>query len=409
MRIGIFPLIMALFPYSAAAIPGPLEAALRTAWENSAQLSGQASLVSLSEGDRWRRFVPNDPLVQYSNSDDDTARSYGLSLVVPFPGKSIALAKLDSAKALQAGSELAAKKHDLTRLIAQAFLDCAAAAEGANLQQSTSEDLDLIFRSLKALYEGGRSSQAEKIGAELQARQSNLDLITARDKRATLCAKYETLLSRESKLTAGSLQSPTSVPEDLDGGIIAELGTATADQARATGAIGAATAADSTRWWAQVPDFSLAAQRNRYVYLPGSPSGKEWTTTYSIAVSLPIFLPAHQAAEARRTEGQSKVDADTAEVLRISANSDQMDAAKEYRRNRARLAELRAHDLPLAEAWYEGTSSGYRSGKFSFADLVLSRKTLTDLKNQDIQLRVSVVSARVRCLASCEASAQVKQ
>lgn len=384
---------------------GPLERALRMAWAESPLLEGQRIETDLSRGDRWRRFVPNDPQFVYGNSDDDTARSYGLALVVPFPGKALAYTKADASKARAQDSEFAARRYELSRTLTQAYLDCSSAREMLDLQRSTSDDLDLIFRSLKALYEGGRSSQSEKIGAELQARQSRLDLETATDKRDSSCAKYAALLERETRGHGQDLPAGLTVPEDLDPQLVSELGALTADEARSIAAADTATTANSLRWWSQVPDFTLSAQRNRYVYLPGSPSGKAWTTTYSLAVNLPLFLPAHQAAEAKRTAGQSLIDADTAEQQRISAHADREDAAREFRRNRARLQELRSRDLPLAEAWFDGTYSGYRSGKSSFADLVLARKTLTDLKNQDIQLRISLVGARLRCLDSCLAGA----
>lgn len=101
-------------------------------------------------------------------------------------------------------------------------------------------------------------------------------------------------------------------------------------------------------------------------------------------------------------KSQAQMDQNSAETQKIAADSDQLIAAKEYIRSRTRLKELRLKDLALAEALVESTYSAYRSGKLGYAELVLSRKTLSDIRNQDIQLRLSIINAHLRCLNNCE-------
>lgn len=403
----IFIAIFILSPFAFGTTqdsPIHLEHILKLAWQNSPLLVGQRIQHELASGDRYRRFIFNEPQLQYSNSDDNTARTFGLSLALPFPGKSFVLTRLDTAKANLQRAELFAKKYDITKTITQAYLDCSAAQATYEIQKLTSADLETVSKTLKSLYETGHSTQAEKIGSELQSRQSQFDLSNAEDKPLVFCKRLDDLLSAATateKLTS-FVNVKTTLPDDLDSTIISELGEWTADQSRADANIALARATANTAWWSQAPDLNFSLSRNQYIYLPGSPSGKEWTTTYGITIVLPIIFPFHESVEARRMKSQAQMDQNSAETQKIAADSDQLIAAKEYIRSRTRLKELRLKDLALAEALVESTYSAYRSGKLGYAELVLSRKTLSDIRNQDIQLRLSIINAHLRCLNHCE-------
>jgi outer membrane protein TolC len=176
----------------------------------------------------------------------------------------------------------------------------------------------------------------------------------------------------------------------------------TADQARSEAGIELADANRSVAWWSQVPDLTLGITRSHYLYLPASPSGKEWATTFSVGITVPLLFPFHETIEASRAKSQAMIDRNTAEIQKVQADSDRMDGASEYQRSLKRLKEIREKDLPLAEALVESTYSAYQTGKLGYAELVLSRRTLSDIQNQDIQLRVSVITAHLRCLNQCE-------
>ena len=121
-----------------------------------------------------------------------------------------------------------------------------------------------------------------------------------------------------------------------------------------------------------------------------------------MSITLPLLLPFYATVEAKRAKSQAVIDENVAQIQAASANADQRDGAREYRRSKARLLELRRKDLALGEALVESTYSAYRSGKLGYAELVLSRKTLNDLRLQDIQLRVSIINAHLRCLNQCD-------
>ena len=371
--------------------------AIRQSWNASPQIRGQETQASLASGDRWRRFIFNEPQFNLANTDDSTALSYGLSLSVGLPGQAIALSKIDSAKEFQQNSELIGKKQDLAKAIAQTYLDCAGNQALARIQDENIRDLSTIQNSLKFLYESGHSSQSDTIQAELQLRQAASDFLSLQDRAHVACRKMDDIM-----IASGVQEKPElELPDDIDSTLLADLGSSSGDVRRAESAGRLALANLDTAGWSQLPDLTLNAQRNHYLYLPGSPSGKDWANSYAVLVTLPLLFPFHETVEASRIRSQARIDEATASLQLASARADEDDGAREYRRSKARLAELRHKDLSLAEALRESVLSAYRSGKVGFADLVLARKTYSDLKAQEITLRSSVINAHLRCLNQC--------
>ena len=389
-----------LFNQAKATENWTLNSVVHQALESSPLIVNQKIQYDLSERDRWRRFIFNEPQLQYTNSDDKSDQSLGVQLPVGIPGKAFALSELDTAKAHSQKNELDAKRYDVARTYSQAYLDCATAQAVEVMQKETTNDLETVYKSMKASYESGHGTQAEKIGSALQARQAANDLQTATDKKNSSCRKLQRLLGETSATELPVL----SLDDDIDAQTVAELGGRTSDQGRAASGMEVAKATENTAWWSQVPDLNLSVTRNHYVYLPASPSGHEWTTTYGVGITIPLFFPFYEGAEGKRAKAQARIDYTTAELQKVGADADQADAAAEYQRSKKRLVELRKTDLVLAEALLDSTYSAYRSGKLGYAELVLARKTLMDLKNQDIQLRNSIIMAHLRCLQNCEAA-----
>lgn len=373
-----------------------LEEAIRLGWRNAPQIEAQHEQYRLSFIDRWRRFVPNEPQLNYANNDDHSQEAVGLSETFAFPGKSPAFFGLDKSRERAQYNEWLAKRIDISRNVGQTYLDNAVAAAMIAIQKQNILDLEGLARTLRARYEAGQSAQAEVIGIDLQLRQLEADLAATEDRAAVASQKLKKLLGIAKD--EDNLELGDDVPEP----VVAELGTMSADALRAQGAEEVASASESLGWWQQMPDLTLGAIRNRYPFLPASPSGRERTWSYSASITLPILGPLHERTEARRAKSQAVIDRDTARLAAIAAEADRRDAAREYARGRVRLREIREKDKPMAEALMESTLSAYKSAKLGFAELVLARKTLSDLRAQDVQLRSAIIAARLRCLSRCE-------
>ena len=376
-----------------------LDESIQRRLRDSPFIAAQRKQADLTAGDRWRRFLVHEPQFIYNNVDSSNQESWGLGLVTPFPGKSFAYTEFDRVRAATEKAEIGAKKQDLAKQVSDAYLDCAGSRALLEIQQLAIHDLETLWHSLSAMYESGHASQAERIGAELQLRQTQADLATSTDKAETTCRKWRKLMAHE-----GSELMPDGVPEDLTPTTMAELGSRSADETRGEAAFALAEANDHLRWWAQAPDLNWSYARNHYLNLPTSQTGAEWTTTVGVTVTIPIFFFAAESIEAQRTRAQANIDRHAAEVQTLNARADREDAGKEFRRDKDRLKQLREKDIALAEALVQSTLSAYKIGKLGFAELMMSRKTLSDLRTQMVQLKVATVQARLRCLDQCESA-----
>lgn len=372
--------------------------AVRRAWASSpslgAQIDAQQGLARLADGDRWRRFLPNEPQLNWASNDDRTSSVVGVSETFAFPGKSLALTRLDAAKSAAAWAEWRSRRHDAAKAAAGAYLDCAAGAASVGLLKSSLADLESLDQTLKVRYQNGLSALAETISTELQIKQQRADLSAAEDRAALACRRLGALI--------GSPAAADELPDDVEPALLVELGDLTADESRARSAGALADAARGTAAWAQLPDVTVSAARNHYLFQPGSPNGSAYTWSYGLSVAVPVFAPVSEAAEAARARRQAESDRAAAELARVAATADRLDAARDFRRTRSRLKELRESDLLTAQTLVESAYTAYKTGKLGFAELVLARKTMLDLRTQDIQLRGQLVADRLRCLTRCE-------
>ncbi|PWU18336.1 MAG: hypothetical protein C5B49_07265 [Bdellovibrio sp.] len=394
--VDVFAVASVLLASSSPCLAISLDQALSDYLDRSPQLKAQSTLSELSQGDRWRRFLPKEPQFQYGNADNLSAESYGISLTTSFPGKSFAAMDLDRTKSSADRLELQARRHEAAKLIVKSYLDCASNKALVDLQRTAVDDFSTLARSLKGLYEAGHSTQAEKIGAELQERQARVDLVTAENHADANCKKWLELFGH-----ADAEFLPAGIPDDLTGETLKNLGSETADEARGAAQLATSKATQEFRWWAQAPDLTWTATRNHYLNPAASPAAQEWTTTLSVAFTLPLFFPFTESVEARRAGAQAVLDQSAAQQSLITAKADRQEASQEFERDARRLMELRKQDIPLGEALVESTSAAYRSGKLGYAELILSRKTLLDLKNQEIQMKVALLMARLGCLDAC--------
>lgn len=389
--------LIPLFPLHAGASGLTLVETIQRAWNASPalkqQLDAQKDLYDLSRSDRWHRFLLNEPLIQYSNTDNGTAEAFSIAETIAFPGKSLAYSRIDRAQERFQQAEWNARKYEIARDVTAAYLEAAISLSLVDQQKRNIGDLETLQKSLQARYEAGMATQAETLVTELQLRQQKADLVSLEDK-AQVAAHY---LNGVLNLDPG-ISPEYALPDDLDEGLISQLGELTADQMRAKASRDLATANATTAFWTQLPDFTVGISRNHYILLAGSPNGEASTRSYSVGMTLPVFFPFNERSEIRRRRALSEIDEKASEVRALNAEKDRQDAIRDYNRSKIRLHDLREKDLPYAEALMDSTFSSYKAGKLGMAELVLARKTLLDLRALDIQLRGEIISSHLRFL-----------
>jgi hypothetical protein len=236
------------------------------------------------------------------------------------------------------------------------------------------------------------------LSLELETRQVRRDLLESKDQREVGCKKFGNMIHNADK------EIPSlSLPDDLDNIILGEMGSTNADELRANATIDYASATYSVAGWSQMPDLVLSYGRKS---LPGSAgAGSQSYNVYGISLTLPLFYPFHESVESRRTKSQAILDRSTAELEKVQIDADRLEAAKAFIRNKNILRDIRSKDLPTGQALLESSYSAYRAGQLGYAEMALSRKTLTDLRLKDVELRSLILNARLKCLDVCETSA----
>jgi len=378
-----------------------LEQAIRATWESSSQLKAQKTLGGIYSDDTWRRFFPDEPQLSYSNQDNNTEVSWGLSLTYPIPFKTLAFTQLDSAVAQQQRWEFKAQKYDLAVAIAQAYMNGATAQAMILFQTQNVQDLETITEAIRLQYTHGHSNQTQKISAELQLTQAQRDLRTAQDQLKTAVKLYARLMGISSNQVTGF-----ELPEDVPSSIIKELGDRTSGQLRDKANVDVGEANRATGFWSQVPDVSFSLTESDWVPPGAGAPGLSTDYTFGVALTLPVLFPVHELAEAQRSENQGVVSREQARLQLIQDNSAQEAGALDYFRSRDRFKQLQTRDLVLAETMKESAVEAYKSGRLQFSDLILARQTYASLKNEDIQIRAEIVNAHLAGLRDIEEAAE---
>lgn len=369
-----------------------LNQAINQIWGEAPQLKAIDEQRKIAEKDLWRRFLPNEPSLSYEQDDSDRSRSTGVSLTMGFPGKAFALSKLDHVQLQNLRRDAEVEKITLAHLVTQAYLACASAQKGLLIRQNSLKEVEKHLANLSSRRGAPR---IEKLSFELEVRQSRHDLATAQDQLSINCQKLATLLDEKAPL--GDLE----MPEDLPTEVIKALGSQTVEEKRLTSSLDLAEVSSQTALWSQMPDFTLSYSEKQFVDNAEDGSRPKYGVL-GVSVSLPIFFPFHESIEAQRIRAANLLEKSRAAIEKLHIKTQKEQAAHDYLRLRNQLQEIRKKDLPLAKAIIESSESAYRSGQIGYAEMVLSRKSMIDLKLREIDLQAAIVEARFSCLESCE-------
>ena len=275
-------IVLCLFAQAQTLQAQTLEDAILHVWKSSPELKSEEKLVALTHTEKLRRFIPNNPQLTYSNTDNNTAQSYGANISLAFPGKALFMTHLDLAKEKMQKAELIAKRYELADIVITHYLDCSSTYLKIKLAEENASDLEALERTLRARYESGVITQSEIMSLQLQMSQQQLELSQLQEHAQVACDQLTQLVG----------QSPNSdypLPDDLSTNIVDQLGNETADEAKAEASIKLADAQYKTAWWNTFPDLNFGVSRNHYSYLPGSPNGQEFTTNYTASMTF-LFL-----------------------------------------------------------------------------------------------------------------------
>ena len=391
--IYTFSLAMWVLVQGAQAQTLTLEQSIRSVWENSPQLKAQKALAGIYSDDTWRRWLPLEPTMSWTDNYSDTFWTWGLSLTYPIPFKSLAFTQLDSAMAESQRWEFTAQKFDLAVSITAAYMNGASAQAMIYFQKQNVQDLETITDAIRNQYVHGQSNQVNKISAELQLTAAQRDLKTAEDQLDTAVELYARLMGISPSQVTGFI-----LPEDLPSSIVKELGNKTSAQLRDKYNVDVAEANRATGFWNQVPDPTFTVSKDYYnpnTSFLDSPTGNPNDYNFTISFTLPILFPFREMAEAQRSENQATDSREMSKFSLVNDNNAQESAAMDYRRSKNRFNQLHSRDLILAETMMEAALEAYKRGQFEFTALMLAHQTYAAAKEEDIQIRAEIVNMRL--------------
>lgn len=374
-----------------------LDQALRMALDETPSLHVQKQLVDLAKRERITRWLPRNPTFGYAENDDSASQQYSLALSVPFPARMFEAGRVDDVKVENAQREFRSRSQEVMRSMAQAFLSCAADRETQRLTELAEADLNRFSTLISRQYESGLSSQSEKIGIELQLAQTRSDLENVKISAESSCRRWTEL----STTTLGhALPLPRDLPSTVSAEILNEVGVDSAEKLRADQTLALAEVTERNAFWSTAPDLSFSVNRNHYRTTQASPVATEWSTSYMVSISLPLFFLWNDRTDIQRTKAVARQEQEGVRIQKVQAEVDQSDACLRWQRGSLRLKELATRDLPMSEAWIESTEAAYRRGRVGFAEMLLARKTNFDLRSQQVQTKVTTVQNLLRSLGS---------
>lgn len=386
--------------FSSLATATPLDELIKSSWTKNPMIQRQQEMVKAAELDKFARFLPNTPNISYADSDNQSWKTYGVSLLVGMPGKAFALSNMDKANLKAEEAEVYAKKIELASFLVDLYTSCASRKELLDILEEAVSELDTLKQAITARYEMGQSTQAERIGIELQYRQANIEFMALTDQSKIACQKYFAYL-QDNELDQ-SLYS-TELGDDLSSEVLSELGDVSLDVLRSENEAKIAEVQTDVAFWKSAPDFTFSYYRNYYNVVAASPIvPTKWTNTYMVSVNLPLLFPFYERNEIRKAKALSTIATQRAKMRKIQSEKDAEDAANTFRRNREILKKLSSHDLPMAETMVDSTLAAYKQGKLGFSELILAKRTWLDLKKEEVNLKISLINNRLTCLNSCE-------
>ncbi len=398
----IYVLSLFILSLSGTVNASVLSQLISQSWNEDDFIRAQENKIKAAELDRFARYLPNNPTIQYADSDNHSWKTYGATLVMGLPGKAFVMSGMDRAVLKAETSEISAKKNELARLIFSTYSECSSSAEIIDVLEEATQELGTLERTITARYESGQSTQSERIGIQLQLRQAMIELGDAKDKAQVACFKLRQIV-KDWKNPFDVNEKDITLPDDLEDSLISSMGHRSPDVIRSENDVNLARAKMDVAVWENLPDISLSFYRNYYRQIEASPIVPiAWTSTFVVSMNIPLFYSFYNGNDIKKQRANAMIAERRAYMSKLEAEKNASKAARDFKRNRGVLERLRKHDLPMSEVMVDSTLASYKAGRLGFSELILAKRTWLDLKKEEINLKLSLLNNRLICLQDCD-------
>ena len=362
----------------------------------SAAVKQADELVRAKEGLRIRRFLFSNPNLIFNSNDDGATYQYGVSVPIGLPGKAFALYGVDDAEVQAARIQRFLTKQSMTMKAAEDILNCLETKERIEMMAQSLRDAQDQYNYLKEQYSRGFVSHTEFILAELQLNQFQFENDLVKNKSLEYC---------KTAAEAYGLDEQTRMPEfNLEAIRALNFGEGTMDQKDIKADITILEAKKKTLYWEQLPDLNLNFTRNHYRVLTASPyqnDPREYTTSFGVSITFPLFWPFDEQMQIKQKRAEYLTELESKRRDERNALADMKQMQTEYVNSSKRLDTILKKEFPLAERLKSYSLQNFRTGKISFAELVLARKTVLDTHLQKIDLNSKLIRLAIRCGGAC--------
>jgi outer membrane protein, heavy metal efflux system len=325
--------------------------------------------------------VENLPSSRSSSGADDTETTLRLSQVIELGGKRsarIAEARL--------ANDLAAWDYEVRRLdvlaeTARNFIEVVAAQERLALAKESTKLAEAELGAVKERVNAARASVVE---------QRRADIAVARAKIEEEHAEHVLLSARKALAAAWGSEDPVFSSARADfyarrrpesfGSLMARIGS-NPDLARFAGEISLREAQLRMARTMRIPNVTVTAGLRQFA------SENAWAGVFGVSVPLPFFDRGQaDIQEALRLQGKSEA---LGKAIRVQLAVKLFETYQELVHAVTELDIMTKEILPAAREVMTATEDGYRQGRFSYLELADARRSLIDLRRQNIEAALS--------------------
>lgn len=373
-------LLLLLLPLSLRAEPREIASSLTLdevvtgALRDNAQLRAmRAKWEAMRERPVQATTRPN-PMFRYGGMDmagdgkwpDTEEKRFMIEQEFPAPGKLGLRGRIAGKDAEMMQRDYEAMQREVVMMAKETYFDLYGVQRSASVLRAEQDVLERMVKIAQTMYATGQRPQQDALKAQAELTMLRQKLIGLEQQEAVLKAKINLLLNRPADAPVGL--AATAPPTELE---IKPAGTRS-EVEKAEAALRRSELERALMRKEFLPDYRLGVEYRSFR------SGEDMVM-FTVGFDLPIWQTKNRAAV---READKMVEAGKAalEAATRQAAFDVKEARLKWQMARRTLELYRNELIPQAQARFESSEAGYRTGKVDFMDLLESERFLLEAR-----------------------------
>ena len=343
----------------------------------SAREQYRASLARISQARAFPQptfSVDSDMQPSLTDIGGSQERYYGISELIPFPGKTYLRGRVAQSESGEILADVASLELELTYQVKATFYGLLLAHEKVAYAQEN-VDLSQDFADKTELkYTAGDVPRVEVIRARVEAARAVTELNRAVNEETLARARMNFLLARPGSTPLeiwGELKA-SPVPMELEHLTLWALSSRPEIQ-RIEASLEGASLTRKLGYMSYLPDFDLGAAQHRL-------AGEDNAWQVTLAVELPLFFWQPARGEIREANANSQVLRQEASHLRNAIALEVEEAHRSYTTAVQQIELMEEQIIAQAEEVYRMYLFSYQEGEISGIELIEAQRTLNEAR-----------------------------